>query len=332
MPSGAEFIRKVKSEIEEIDPSEVRPLARQRRGDRRRPRESRSSPPATCPAPSTSRARYLERGSRAPRPTASSASSSTARRATAPRSAARTMLDDLGYEDVVSMTGGYTLWKDRGYDVEVPRVADRRAARPLQPPPARPRGRPRGPDQAARREGALPRRRRPRLADRALPGRGGRRHAGHRRRRRRRPLQPPAPGHPHHRPASGTPKVDSAEEAVKGLNPDVNVVKYQTRLDASNIMEIIEGYDVIVDGVDNFPTRYLLNDASVRLNIPVVSAAILGFEGQLQRLRALRRPVLPLPVPGPAAGRARARAAAPTACSACCPARWACCRPPRSSS
>ena len=70
----------------------------------------------------------------------------------------------------------------------------------------------------------------------------------------------------------GTPKVDSAEIAINGINPDVNVVKYKTRLDASNIMEIIEGYDVIVDGVDNFPTRYLLNDATVRLGIPVVSA------------------------------------------------------------
>ncbi|HEY3189573.1 MAG TPA: ThiF family adenylyltransferase [Solirubrobacteraceae bacterium] len=79
----------------------------------------------------------------------------------------------------------------------------------------------------------------------------------------------------------GVPKVDSAEEQIKALNPDVEVVKYQTRLDASNIMEIIEGYDIVVDGVDNFPTRYLLNDASVRLRIPVVSAAILGFEGQL---------------------------------------------------
>ena len=69
----------------------------------------------------------------------------------------------------------------------------------------------------------------------------------------------------------GTPKVDSAEIAINGINPDVNVVKYKTRLDASNIMEIIEGYDVIVDGVDNFPTRYLLNDATVRLGIPVVS-------------------------------------------------------------
>jgi len=75
--------------------------------------------------------------------------------------------------------------------------------------------------------------------------------------------------------------VDSAEIAIRGINADVEVVKYETRLDASNIMEIIEGYDVIVDGVDNFPTRYLLNDATVRLGIPVVSASILGFDGQL---------------------------------------------------
>jgi len=79
----------------------------------------------------------------------------------------------------------------------------------------------------------------------------------------------------------GEPKVDSAERAIGALNPDVNVVKYNARLDASNIMEVIEGYDVIVDGLDNFPTRYLLNDASVRLRIPVVSASILGFDGQL---------------------------------------------------
>jgi sulfur-carrier protein adenylyltransferase/sulfurtransferase len=79
----------------------------------------------------------------------------------------------------------------------------------------------------------------------------------------------------------GTPKVDSAEAAINALNPDVEVVKYPVRLDASNIMEIIQGYDVIVDGVDNFPTRYLLNDATVRLGIPVVSASILGFDGQL---------------------------------------------------
>ena len=88
----------------------------------------------------------------------------------------------------------------------------------------------------------------------------------------------------------GVPKVDSAEESIKALNPDVEVVKYQTRLDASNIMEIIEGYDVIVDGVDNFPTRYLLNDASVRLRIPVVSASILGFDGQLSVFKPYEGP------------------------------------------
>jgi molybdopterin/thiamine biosynthesis adenylyltransferase len=81
--------------------------------------------------------------------------------------------------------------------------------------------------------------------------------------------------------AVGTPKVDSAERAIKALNPDVEVEKFNTRLDASNIMQIIDGYDVIVDGVDNFPTRYLLNDATVRTKTPVVSASILGFDGQL---------------------------------------------------
>jgi sulfur-carrier protein adenylyltransferase/sulfurtransferase len=68
---------------------------------------------------------------------------------------------------------------------------------------------------------------------------------------------------------------------INGLNPDVNVVEYNTRLDASNILELIEPYDVIVDGADNFPTRYLLNDAAVRLRKPVVSASILGFDGQI---------------------------------------------------
>ena len=94
----------------------------------------------------------------------------------------------------------------------------------------------------------------------------------------------------HTTPGVGTPKVDSAEAAINALNPDVNVVKYKTRLDASNIMEIIDGYDVIVDGVDNFPTRYLLNDATVRLQIPVVSASILGFDGQLSVFKPYEGP------------------------------------------
>src|SRR3954447_24543179 len=78
----------------------------------------------------------------------------------------------------------------------------------------------------------------------------------------------------------GIPKTTSAKMTIEALNPDVEVVEYNLRLDASNILELIEPYDVIVDGADNFPTRYLLNDASVRLGKPVVSASILGFDGQ----------------------------------------------------
>ena len=65
------------------------------------------------------------------------------------------------------------------------------------------------------------------------------------------------------------------------LNPDVDVVTYDTRLSAANIVDIISGYDVIVDGADNFPSRYLLNDASVKLGIPVVHGSIFRFEGMV---------------------------------------------------
>ena len=79
----------------------------------------------------------------------------------------------------------------------------------------------------------------------------------------------------------GVAKTTSARMTIEALNPDVEVVEYNTRLDSANILELIEPYDVIVDGADNFPTRYLLNDASVRLGKPVVSASILGFDGQI---------------------------------------------------
>jgi molybdopterin/thiamine biosynthesis adenylyltransferase/rhodanese-related sulfurtransferase len=79
----------------------------------------------------------------------------------------------------------------------------------------------------------------------------------------------------------GIAKTASARVAIEGLNPDVHVVEHRTRLDATNILELLRPYDVIVDGADNFPTRYLLNDASVRLGKPVVSASILGFDGQI---------------------------------------------------
>jgi sulfur-carrier protein adenylyltransferase/sulfurtransferase len=79
----------------------------------------------------------------------------------------------------------------------------------------------------------------------------------------------------------GMPKTASAKIFIEQLNPDVDVVEYNFRLDAGNILGVLEDYDVIVDGADNFPTRYLLNDASVRLRKPVVSASILGFDGQI---------------------------------------------------
>jgi molybdopterin/thiamine biosynthesis adenylyltransferase len=79
----------------------------------------------------------------------------------------------------------------------------------------------------------------------------------------------------------GEPKVESAMRTIAALNPDVEVEPHRTRLNRDNVLDLIRDYDVIVDGADNFPTRYLLNDAAVRLRKPVVHASILGFDGQL---------------------------------------------------
>ena len=78
----------------------------------------------------------------------------------------------------------------------------------------------------------------------------------------------------------GERKVDSAKKTLTALNPDVNVVTYDVRLGADNVLDIFAGYDVIVDGTDNFPTRYLVNDAALKLDIPVVHGSIFRFEGQ----------------------------------------------------
>jgi sulfur-carrier protein adenylyltransferase/sulfurtransferase len=78
----------------------------------------------------------------------------------------------------------------------------------------------------------------------------------------------------------GERKVDSAKKTLTLLNPDVDVVTYDVRLGADNILDIFDGYDVIVDGTDNFPTRYLVNDASLIKRIPVVHGSIFRFEGQ----------------------------------------------------
>jgi molybdopterin/thiamine biosynthesis adenylyltransferase/rhodanese-related sulfurtransferase len=79
----------------------------------------------------------------------------------------------------------------------------------------------------------------------------------------------------------GHAKVDSAEHALKDLNPDVRVVKHQERLTSENVDRIFEGYDVVVDGCDNFPTRYLVNDASIFHKKPVVHGSIFRFDGQV---------------------------------------------------
>lgn len=79
----------------------------------------------------------------------------------------------------------------------------------------------------------------------------------------------------------GMPKVESARKTLQALNPDVQVVAYQERLTSENILEILADYDLVVDGADNFPTRYLLNDAALKLGKPVVHASIFRFEGQL---------------------------------------------------
>jgi sulfur-carrier protein adenylyltransferase/sulfurtransferase len=278
-PSGAEYIKRIRAQVEEVDPSDVKPLV-----GNGVPiidvREAEEYAVGHLPGAKHVPRGYLE--SRIDAAVPDRKQRVILYCATGQRSAlaAHTLKEELGFEDVASMTGGITLWKDRGYDVEVPQTLtaeqrDRYSRHVLVPEVGL--------------EGQL------KLLDAKVLclGAGG--------------LGSPVALYLaaagvgtlgivdddvvdlsnlqrqviHKTAGVGTPKVDSAEEAVKALNPDVNVVKYQTRLDASNIMEIIDGYDVIVDGVDNFPTRYLLNDASVRLKIPVVSAAILGFEGQL---------------------------------------------------
>ncbi len=278
-PSGAEFIRQIKAGIEEIDPAAVSELV----GNGVAiidVRESDEWAQGHLPGAKHVPRSYLE--SRIEGVVPDRAQRVVLYCASGNRSAlaAHTLSNDLGYEHVASMTGGITLWKDRGYEVVVPRTFTpeqrERYSRHLLIPEIGESGQRKLLD-----------------AKVLLLGAGG--------------LGSPTALYLaaagvgtigivdddvvdlsnlqrqviHNTARIGVPKVESAEETIHALNPDINVVPYKTRLDASNIMEIISGYDIVVDGVDNFPTRYLLNDASVRLKIPVVSASILGFDGQL---------------------------------------------------
>ena len=99
----------------------------------------------------------------------------------------------------------------------------------------------------------------------------------------------------------GMSKTESAKSRILSLNPECNVILFNERLDASNVVDIISGFDLVVDGTDNFPTRYLLNDASVITNTPVVHGSIFRFEGQVTVLDPENGPcyrcMLPQPPP-----------------------------------
>jgi sulfur-carrier protein adenylyltransferase/sulfurtransferase len=278
-PSGPEVLRRIKEQIDEVDPSDVRDQLGN--GvvliDVREAEEFEAGHiPGAVHVPRS----YLE--SRIENAVADRDAHVVLYCQSGNRSAwgAHTLKDLLGYENVESMKGGITLWKDRGYDVEVPKSLTKeqreRYSRHLLIPEVGVEGQQKLLD-----------------AKVLLLGAGG--------------LGSPAALYLaaagvgtlgivdndvvdlsnlqrqvlHTTDRVGVPKVDSAQETINAINPDVEVVKHEVRLDASNIMDILPDYDVIVDGLDNFPTRYLLNDASVRLKIPVVSAAILGFDGQL---------------------------------------------------
>ena len=88
----------------------------------------------------------------------------------------------------------------------------------------------------------------------------------------------------------GMAKVDSAEKTLRGLNPDVTVNKHPVRMTSENVFEVLAGYDVVVDGADNFPSRYLLNDACLKMGIPVVHSSIFRFEGQITVFPAQGQP------------------------------------------
>jgi sulfur-carrier protein adenylyltransferase/sulfurtransferase len=299
MPSGTEFIRQIRSQVTEVDPAEVSELAHEGVAivDVRETEETESG---VLPGAKHVPRGYLESRIEGIVPDRSTPVVIYCASGTRSALAAHT-LQELGYQDVRSMTGGITLWKDRGYKVDVPRTFT--------------------PEQRERysRHFLLPEigvEGQQKLLDAKvlLLGAGG--------------LGAPTALYLaaagvgtiglidddvvdlsnlqrqviHNTDRLGMAKVDSAEIAMKELNPGVEVVKHQLRMDASNIMELIEGYDVIVDGVDNFPTRYLLNDATVRLQIPVVSASILGFDGQLSVFKPYDGPCYRClyPVPPPA--------------------------------
>ncbi len=97
----------------------------------------------------------------------------------------------------------------------------------------------------------------------------------------------------------GERKVDSAKKTLTAINPDVDVVTYDMRLDAGNVVELLSQFDVVIDGADNFPSRYLLNDASLKTNTPVVHGSIFRFEGQATVFKPFDGPCYRCMIPEP---------------------------------
>jgi molybdopterin/thiamine biosynthesis adenylyltransferase/rhodanese-related sulfurtransferase len=298
--SGAELLRQIKDRIDEVDPAQARELA-SNGAVLVDVRETDEFAAGHIPGAKHVPRGYLESRIEGAVPDRSKHLILYCASGNRSAYAARTLVEDLGYEHVESMRGGITLWKDRGYEVEVPRTLTaeqrERYSRHLLLPEVGIEGQQKLLD-----------------AKVLLLGAGG--------------LGSPAALYLaaagvgtlgivdsdevdlsnlqrqviHSSERIGVRKVDSAEQTIGALNPDVNVVKHDVRLGADNIMEILPDYDIVVDGLDNFPTRYLLNDASVRLKVPVVSAAILGFEGQLSVFKPYEGPCYRclFPVPPPA--------------------------------
>jgi sulfur-carrier protein adenylyltransferase/sulfurtransferase len=88
----------------------------------------------------------------------------------------------------------------------------------------------------------------------------------------------------------GRPKLDAARERLHGLNPEITIVPHAMRLTSANVMDLATGYDIVADGTDNFPTRYLVNDACVLAGKPNVYASIFRFDGQISVFDAKRGP------------------------------------------
>jgi len=97
----------------------------------------------------------------------------------------------------------------------------------------------------------------------------------------------------------GERKVDSAKKTLTAINPDVDVVTYDMRLDAGNVVELLSQFDVVIDGADNFPSRYLLNDASLKTRTPVVHGSIFRFEGQATVFKPFDGPCYRCMIPEP---------------------------------